>query len=66
MKNLCACGCKARITPKNNSGKRGRRKFAPGHNFENKPEAQRVNQIHRRRQRPDTKKYEAATQRRKQ
>src|SRR5258707_818835 len=32
MKNLCACNCGTHITPKNNQGKRGGMKFAPGHN----------------------------------
>ena len=31
---LCACGCGQRITPKNNKGLRGGRKFAPGCNIE--------------------------------
>jgi hypothetical protein len=32
VSNLCACGCKSRVTTKNNKGKRGGLKFASGHN----------------------------------
>jgi hypothetical protein len=32
VSNLCACGCKTRVRAKNNKGKRGGIKFAPGHN----------------------------------
>lgn len=43
MKSLCACGCKTRVVPRNNKGKRGGKKFASGHNAENCLRNQRLN-----------------------
>jgi hypothetical protein len=37
MKNLCACGCGQKVSPRHNSGKRNRVKFAPGCNQSTSP-----------------------------
>jgi len=45
-KHLCACKCGTRITGKNNKGKRGGRKFAPGHNQFRTESAERNLAVH--------------------